>query len=320
MILITVWLIRNIWVELYRIPHNQMEESLLGGDNLFINKWSYGLRLPQTPIAVPFFQDSITGTKMKSYSSIPYFPYYRIFPKEVKRNDIIVFNRPDIKNLSIPIDRRKIAIGRCVGLPGDTVRMYNGHVYINRREIAQPPHAKESYLIPDSLEYKFQSILRQLKIADPGFETIKGNRIRFFPKYQAAQIQSFYNTNTILIPIHLKRNNFTIILPRVDEPVQITPKNINLIYPLLVIHEGRSIIKKGNHLFENGKEIYYSRFTQPYYWIMGDNREKATDSRTFGAVPHSHVIGKGAFICFSFDPQRPFYKALRYNRIFKTID
>ena len=65
MILITVWLIRNIWVELYRIPHNQMEESLLGGDNLFINKWSYGLRLPQTPIAVPFFQDSITGTKMK---------------------------------------------------------------------------------------------------------------------------------------------------------------------------------------------------------------------------------------------------------------
>lgn len=210
-----------------------------------------------------------------------------------------------------PYRQEKNCHRRCVGLPGDTVRMYNGHLYINRREIAQPPHAKESYLIPDSLEYKFQSILRQLKIADPGFETIKGNRIRFFPKYQAAQIQSFYNTNTILIPIHLKRNNFTIILPRVDEPVQITPKNINLIYPLLVIHEGRSIIKKGNHLFENGKEIYYSRFTQPYYWIMGDNREKATDSRTFGAVPHSHVIGKGAFICFSFDPQRPFLQSIK---------
>ena len=53
---------------------------------------------------------------------------------------------------------------------------------------------------------------------------------------------------------------------------------------------------------------------------MGDNREKATDSRIFGAVPHSHIIGKGSFICFSFDPQRPFYKALRHNRIFKTID
>jgi signal peptidase I len=81
-----------------------MKDTLLVGDYLFVSKLSYGYSKYSFPFAlVPF-----SG---------------RIFGAEPKRGDVVVFK--------LPRDTEKDFIKRILGLPGDTIRIQNGVVYIN---------------------------------------------------------------------------------------------------------------------------------------------------------------------------------------------
>ena len=72
-----------------------MEKDLLIGDYLFVNKIAYGPKLPQTPLAVPFFHNNIPGTYTKSYLHWFGMDYHRLPGyTDVERNDIVVFNYP----------------------------------------------------------------------------------------------------------------------------------------------------------------------------------------------------------------------------------
>ena len=91
------YIIRACWFELYTIPTSSMESSLMIGDFLSVSKIAYGVRAPQTPIAVPFIHNKLPMTQAtKSYSEIIKLPYMRSKAiKPVKRNDVVVFNYPD---------------------------------------------------------------------------------------------------------------------------------------------------------------------------------------------------------------------------------
>ena len=91
------YIIRACWFELYTIPTSSMESSLMVGDFLSVNKYTYGVRVPNTPIAVPFVHNKLPLTKQaKSYTEIIKLPYIRIKPSHaVKNNDVVVFNYPD---------------------------------------------------------------------------------------------------------------------------------------------------------------------------------------------------------------------------------
>lgn len=89
-------LIRMFFFEAYTIPTSSMEKSMLVGDYLFVSKVSYGPKLPNTPLAVPFTHHTLPFTKSaKAYSEAIQWPYKRIAGiSEIKRNDIVVFNFP----------------------------------------------------------------------------------------------------------------------------------------------------------------------------------------------------------------------------------
>ncbi len=87
-------LIRTFVFEAYVIPTPSMEKTLLVNDFLFVSKFAYGARIPQTPLAIPFMSHTIVGTNMKSYVEWFEIPYTRWFPSPVKREDVVVFNFP----------------------------------------------------------------------------------------------------------------------------------------------------------------------------------------------------------------------------------
>ncbi|MCQ2285163.1 MAG: signal peptidase I [Bacteroidales bacterium] len=91
------YIIRACWFELYTIPTSSMESSLMVGDFLSVSKLSYGVRVPNTPIAMPFVHNKLPLTShAKSYSEIIKLPYLRSKAlKPVDRNDVVVFNYPD---------------------------------------------------------------------------------------------------------------------------------------------------------------------------------------------------------------------------------
>ncbi|HET7001128.1 MAG TPA: signal peptidase I [Puia sp.] len=87
-------LIRTFVFEAYVIPTPSMEKTLLVNDFLFVSKFSYGPRIPNTPIAMPFVHHTMPLFDVKSYVEWIHIPYTRWFAAPVKRNDVVVFNFP----------------------------------------------------------------------------------------------------------------------------------------------------------------------------------------------------------------------------------
>ena len=95
-------LLRAFVVEAFQIPSGSMIPTLEVGDHIFVSKFSYGLSIP------------FTDTKIMQYG-------------EPKRGDVIVFKWP--------VDTSTDYIKRVVGLPGDTVEVRQGQLYVNGNEI-----------------------------------------------------------------------------------------------------------------------------------------------------------------------------------------
>jgi signal peptidase I len=91
---IAATLIRTFVFEAYVIPTPSMEKTLLVNDFLFVSKFSYGPRIPNTPIAMPFVHHTMPIFDIKSYVEWIHIPYTRWFASPVKRNDVVVFNFP----------------------------------------------------------------------------------------------------------------------------------------------------------------------------------------------------------------------------------
>src|SRR6201996_81580 len=98
-------IIRSLLFSAYAIPSGSMEGTQLVGDYLFVSKCSYGARMPFTPLSVPFTEPKALG--IKTYWDILQLPYLRLPGfTEVKKGDIVVFNKPEEADLGIPVDQR----------------------------------------------------------------------------------------------------------------------------------------------------------------------------------------------------------------------
>ncbi|MBK1895532.1 signal peptidase I [Chryseobacterium paridis] len=123
----------------FGIPTGSMERTLLVGDFLFVNKWSYGYRLPMRPLAIPFLQGTIMDTgepgnpkdDPKSYVDGVKLPYARIMQfSKPQKNDVLVFNYPQ-DSVHTAIDRKDPYVKRCVATAGDTFEMRAGRLFVN---------------------------------------------------------------------------------------------------------------------------------------------------------------------------------------------
>ncbi|MEZ4798356.1 MAG: S26 family signal peptidase [Flavobacteriales bacterium] len=239
--------IRTFLFEAFTIPTPSMERSMLVGDYLFVSKMSYGAKIPQTPVSIPFVHNAIPGTMTNSYVDWFSLPYYRL-PAigEVERFDPVVFNFPNgdstlvhpyyaghdyygllhgeayyifrnenqmkymsdttgeamynafIAQKSIyyakaranfndkhictscrqnagpggatvngvkyrPVDKKENYIKRCIGLPGDNLKIIEQQVYINDQPIENP----------EGLQYEFKVYVTSTYTQDQQYQAIR---------------------------------------------------------------------------------------------------------------------------------------------------
>ena len=101
---------RSFAFEPFHIPSSSMKSNLLIGDYLFVSKYSYGYSRYSFPLGLPVFKGRILGS-------------------EPKRGDVLVFR---------PAAQPRIDfIKRVMGLPGDTIQMKEGILYINGNALPQ---------------------------------------------------------------------------------------------------------------------------------------------------------------------------------------
>jgi len=145
-------LVHNYILQPFVIPTGSLEKTLRVGDFLLVSKFHYGARIPSTVISFPMVHDTIPILKTRSYLNKPQLPYIRIPGfQEIKNNDIVVFNWPadtvrkffvKEKGVIKPRDKKSNYVKRAIGVPGDSLEIKNGVVYLNGQENKLPERAK----------------------------------------------------------------------------------------------------------------------------------------------------------------------------------
>ena len=175
----------------------------------------------------------------------------------------------------------------------------------------------EAYLVPDTL----------LNVVEAAMDTLWGESL---PRQSVGEQSLFYidrygyNRLTTILPslqlpqfVTLPQDNYRIELPPYGSDAIITETNAAFYADIINRYEPCKVELRGDELYRDGYKITTYRFTQPYYWVLCDNRTASTDSRHFGVLPHNHVIGRCGMIVFSIDAQRRGFDSWRVERFFQ---
>jgi signal peptidase I len=152
-------IVHNYIIQPFVIPTGSLEKTLRVGDFLLVSKFHYGARIPSTLVSFPMVHDTIPIIKSRSYLKKPQLPYLRIPGfQEIKNNDIVVFNWPadtvrrffvKEKGVIKPTDKKSNYVKRAIGIPGDSLEIRDGVVYLNGKENNLPDRARPlfTYLV-----------------------------------------------------------------------------------------------------------------------------------------------------------------------------
>lgn len=112
-----------------------------------------------------------------------------------------------------------------------------------------------------------------------------------------------------------------VYLPKAGETIELTLSNLPIFKRIITEYEGQQIRVKDGSIFLNGQPTSTYTFKQGYYWMMGDNRDRSEDSRSWGHVPENHILGKPVFIWMSWDnfDKGLFSMKPRWDRFFTTV-
>ena len=363
--------IRMFFIEAYVIPTPSMEGSLLVGDFLFVSKSSYGIRTPQTVAMIPLLHNRVPMIGGESYFKKPSLPYYRLPAiREIKRNDPIVFNWPPGDSVFItdkrsyyvsqvkrepafvafdpalrkklddedyvirPMDKKDHYIKRAVGIPGDSLQIINGQIYINGAISEDGEHVQYQYQVLNA------SGINRKRMEEWGIDASDawgsaGSGGYFLDDTQAENLRStdpniivrkvIHQAEPLKLFPHDPQNNpgwsvdnyGPVWIPKAGETIALDAQNLKMYNRVISVYEGNQLEVKDGQVFINGQAKDSYTFKQDYYWAMGDNRHNSEDSRMWGFVPHDHLVGKPLFIWFS-TKNGSIGQGIRWNRLFKS--
>ncbi len=368
--------IRLFLIEAYTIPTPSMEGSLLVGDYLFVSKVHYGSRMPMTPFSFPLLHNVLPITGGECYSNWPKWGYNRAPRiQSVHRFDPVVFNYPEgdttfktpnygedyhnqlkrIHDIDIreqtrlkmrsalkskitirPVDKRDHYIKRCVGLPGDTIEVRDGDLYVNGQLSPVIKGVQHEYYIQakEGKMIDMNYIKKNYPItADPRSTATQAlvhtspEQAERMQKELAPLLDTFYRRlavkeeidNNGMFPYNFSLYRWNndhygpIWIPKKGTKVSLSMKNIELYQRIISAYEGNKLEIKDGVIKINGVPTNEYTFKMDYFWMMGDNRHNSADSRSWGFVPEDHIVGKPLFVWFSHDGS-----SIRWNRIFMS--
>ena len=346
--IVVATLVHTYVMQPYTIPTSSLEKSLLVGDFLFVSKFHYGARTPMTPIAAPMVHDTLPLLNVKSYTKKPQLPYFRFFAmQEVNRTDIVVFNWPADtlfnmykaadKRYDKPIDKKTNYVKRCVGIPGDSLSIKDGIIFINGKIMPMPERAKPQYsytVTTDGSGFDQTYITKELNITDGVYQSTQNtfyfralteesaNRLRQNPIVKSVIRNISNEPEAAIFPYNTNWNLDNlgpIYIPKKGVTVALNSKSLPFYKTIIREYEKNDLKVTGNEIRINGQIATTYTFKQDYYWMMGDNRHNSLDARYFGYTPEDHIVGKPVFIWMSLDPNGKGFNKIRWDRVFTTV-
>ncbi len=272
--------------ELYIVPTGSMENTIMTGDFLAGNRFVYGMRTPEW-IGIPYTDFGFDVPSIK-------FPSF----KEPKKGDVIIFK--------FPRDVKQKYVKRAVAGPGDMLEVKDKVIYLNGEPSALPPNGK-FVMAPLSDTFTQQDIF----LGDQGnkdhFKALrmpkKGDQVEISSQNAKLLLhlmlldghdltlksgsKTYRFTMTSPDELYRRKGEMSVYRPYYPEGDLLVPWSDN--------------IPKGTLLMDGKPLGNLSHYTveDDYYWAMGDNRDNSLDSRYWGFVPRSHILGEALFAYFS---------------------
>ncbi|WP_019539957.1 signal peptidase I [Proteiniphilum acetatigenes] len=255
----------------YKIPTDSMEPAIVPGDYVLVNKLAYGARL--------FDLFSAVEGKEVKIKRMPGFT-------RIKNNDVVVFHIPHPNTWNkIEMNMSKYFIKRCIGIPGDTLRIVNG-----------------IYSVNSDTAKRLGNYLEQLALSDKPIELLPRGVYNTFPW------DSVLNWNIKNFgPLYIPRKGDSIILDRT---------NILIYKKIIEWEKGYSLSFENDTLRDNAKPLQTYTFSHNYYFMGGDKVENSQDSRYWGLLPDDLIVGKASMVWKSANPHSGAYN---WNRFLKRI-
>ena len=359
--LVAVYFINLYIFQNYQIPSASLEKTLRVGDFLYVSKMAYGARVPQTPLSMPLVQHTMPAWLggSKSYLDNPHWDYKRLKGwTSPKKGDIVVFNfptgdtvctkmpNPDYYTLCHyygkqvvrsrkdvfgdivvrPVDRRENYVKRCVGEPGDSLKIVDNTIWtkgyglqVTGEDWTQEPQREGvqlNYIVHTDGHVFGGKYMDKLGISLSDRVQIDATTWHF-PLTQAMREEMEKNPHVLAMIVEPEerggevyplgenswsRDNYgPIYIPKKGDRLMITEENYPIYKRIAEAYERQPM--------EIGEEY---EFRMDYYWMMGDNRHNSADSRYWGFVPEDHIVGRPVFIWLSIDKDR---HRIRWDRL-----
>ncbi|MFZ4741624.1 MAG: signal peptidase I [Bacteroidales bacterium] len=225
--------------------------------------------------------------------------------KDIKLNDIVVFKYPQ--------DTATLFIFRCAAMPGDNLEIINGLTYVNKKMIDNSEKLKYQYFITTNGEPLNQSVFDKYGITDQ-YQMDDSSYQIFLTEKEANEFKKISIVKDInkitgnrvstlmLFPesdtIWTVDNYGPMYIPQKGKEIKLSRMNIG-IYASLIKQENKNCIIADSLVQIDNKVITDYMFKKNYYFVLGDNRHNALDSRYWGFVPEDYILGKGLYLYWS---------------------
>ena len=275
---------------LYRVPTDSMANTILPDDVIVVLKKTWE------------FEDK-TDSQLGAYNLDSKKPKQRTYNRIVN-GDNLVF-RADRSNLNV--------VKRCVGIPGDTIRIFNAVLSVNSKRELNNWALYDYRMIANGDTVNLWRVFMSLGISKSQISQVKKGsfvltltectaqklmKTRFCKRIN--KIVKLGGNNAYIFPNNKKsswsRDNYgPLIVPKKGQILFLN----SLTYPIyenLILLEGHSVKKWKDKFVIDNKISGCYEVSNNYYFVMGDNRDRSNDSRWTGFVSSEQIIGKVIFV------------------------
>jgi len=218
------------------------------------------------------------------------------------RNRTVLFYSP----LSRDSLHSPLLVGRCLGMPGDTLIVDTDGYILNNKRIPLAPQSLQTWLVSDRFKDICLTVLQTLHIPLREWTSIPpGYTLRLTP-LEVAQINQEVSSD--ILQLVNPAQPYQIILPQKGRAYRLDEFSLPFCKEAILSETGGSARFKDNKLYLDGKETSFFFFGQDYYWLLSDNPEEAVDSRYLGIIPADHLVGNVWFCWYSNDKNKIFTK------------
>ncbi len=152
-------------------------------------------------------------------------------------------------------------------------------------------------------------------------EQIQDNHIvRRLSRFEAYLIQEELSDSVELNLCKRENLNYKLFIPQSGATIKLSPQDLQIYRQIITEEQGdKATFKDGKLYLENTPVDSYT-FNKDYYWLLSDNTDASADSRHFGFIPKTHLVGKASLIWFSKEPSQGLFRGYRKNRFFTKVN